>query len=89
MARNAKHVLENKCNEDVAVERYKLCVVGDSETGKTSLLNALVKSDFEVRGQNVNYFPTSHPTLPYTNAQFKIYTNKNYQKLSNESLKNW
>lgn len=28
-------------------ERYKLCVVGDSECGKTSLLNALVRSDFE------------------------------------------
>ncbi|KAK3749561.1 hypothetical protein QZH41_019706 [Actinostola sp. cb2023] len=31
-----------------SVERYKLTVVGDSECGKTSLLNALVKSDFEV-----------------------------------------
>lgn len=28
-------------------ERYKLCVVGDIECGKTSLLNALVKSDFD------------------------------------------
>ncbi|XP_031558882.1 GTP-binding protein RHO1-like [Actinia tenebrosa] len=30
-----------------SVERYKLTVVGDSECGKTSLLNALVKSDFD------------------------------------------
>ncbi|XP_020904055.1 ras-like GTP-binding protein rhoA isoform X3 [Exaiptasia diaphana] len=30
-----------------SIERYKLTVVGDSECGKTSLLNALVKSDFE------------------------------------------
>ncbi|XP_078373363.1 uncharacterized protein LOC144656974 isoform X2 [Oculina patagonica] len=30
-----------------ATERYKLSVVGDSECGKTSLLNALVKSDFD------------------------------------------
>jgi len=31
-----------------ATERYKLSVVGDGECGKTSLLNALVKSDFDV-----------------------------------------
>ena len=31
-----------------ATERYKLSVVGDIECGKTSLLNALVKSDFDV-----------------------------------------
>lgn len=30
-----------------ATERYKLSVVGDGECGKTSLLNALVKSDFD------------------------------------------
>ena len=30
------------------VERYKLSVVGDSQSGKTCLLKALVKSDFEV-----------------------------------------
>ena len=29
-------------------KRYKLAVVGDEQCGKTSLLNALVKSDFEV-----------------------------------------
>ena len=34
-----------------ATERYKLSVVGDSECGKTSLLNALVKSDFDVSRQ--------------------------------------
>ena len=41
-------MLDTACGDDGGLERYKLCVVGDSETGKTCLLNALVKSDFEV-----------------------------------------
>lgn len=39
-----KFLLEYPCP---ATERYKLLVVGDDGCGKTSLLNALVKSDFD------------------------------------------
>lgn len=40
-----KLVVEYPCH--AATERYKLSVVGDEQCGKTSLLNALVKSDFD------------------------------------------
>lgn len=46
--RNGNQLSDIAARDGGSVERYKLCVVGDSETGKTCLLNALVKSDFEV-----------------------------------------
>ena len=45
-------------------ERYKLCVVGDIECGKTSLLNALVKSDFDVSTRMQWYM------FPVTDSEF-------------------
>ena len=54
-----KFLLEYPCP---TTERYKLLVVGDDGCGKTSLLNALVKSDFDV---SVSLFNIKLRFLPF------------------------
>ncbi|XP_048577978.1 ras-like GTP-binding protein rhoA isoform X2 [Nematostella vectensis] len=78
------NVVPEQSDTHATSERYKLSVVGDAESGKTSLLNALVKSDIEVEETVIFEECVTDVTSGDSNLEFMLWDSsglENYESI--------